>query len=129
MTNTNKPARLTKRDFFNAIAKCGFDFTAIDERITADAMKQFADNELELLAKKNASDRKPTKVQQENEAIKAKILAVMDTTPATVSEIMKRDEVLSALSNQKISALMTQLINDGMVKKIEEKRKSFFTLA
>ena len=129
MTNTNTPARLTKRDFYNAIAKCGFDFTAIDERITADAMKQFADNELELLAKKNASDRKPTKVQQENEAIKAKILAVMDTTPATVSEIMKRDEVLSALSNQKVSALMTQLANDGMVKKIEEKRKSFFTLA
>ena len=53
----------------------------------------------------------------------------MDTTPATVSEIMKRDEVLSGLSNQKVSALMTQLINDGMVKKIEEKRKSFFALA
>ena len=86
-------------------------------------------SEMMVALDKKSTSTKPTKAQQENEGIKAKILAVMDTTPATVSEIMKRDEVLAALSNQKVSALMTQLVNDNMVVKTEEKRKSYFALA
>lgn len=133
MTNTTKTRRITKKDYYAAIIKGieagAISVAGIDPDITDDMMLNFAENERELLAKKNSAERKPTKVQQENEAIKSKILAVMDTTPATVSEIMKRDEVLAALSNQKVSALMTQLVNDDMVVKTEEKRKSYFALA
>lgn len=133
MTNTTKARRITKKDYYAAIIKGIEDgsitLTNIDPDITDEMFTTFAANELDLLSKKTSADRKPTKAQQENEGIKAKILAVMDTTPATVSEIMKRDEVLAALSNQKVSALMTQLVNDNMVVKTEEKRKSYFALA
>lgn len=133
MTNTTKARRITKKDYYAAIIKGIEDgsitLANIDPDITDEMFATFAANELDLLSKKTSADRKPTKAQQENEGIKAKILAVMDTTPATVSEIMKRDEVLTALSNQKVSALMTQLVNDNMVVKTEEKRKSYFALA
>ena len=36
---------------------------------------EFIEHELELLAKKNSSDKKPTKVQEENKGIKDAILA------------------------------------------------------
>ena len=56
--------KMTKRDYFNALLN-------VEEVKANSAMVTFIEHELELLSKKNASDRKPTATQKENEAIKA----------------------------------------------------------
>jgi len=110
--------KLTKREHFEAI-KAKYP-------LTEDEVK-FIDRELELLAKKNASgaNRKPTATQKENEVIKTNILEVLaDGKQRTVTEIVKVLE--GDYTNQKISALVRQLIADGKVEKVVDKRKSYF---
>lgn len=79
--------------------------------------------------KRNSADRKPTKAQVANEALKAKVAEVLTDAPATVTELMARDEALSTLSNQKVSALVNALVDEGRAVKTVEKRKSYFTRA
>lgn len=80
--------------------------------------------------KKNSADRKPTKTQEANANIKSEILAVLaDGVARTVSEIMTAVPALTTASNQKASALVKQLVEDGSVKRTEVKRKAYFTLA
>ena len=92
-----------------------------------DAMVAFIDHELELLAKK-AGSKKPTKTQEENEVIKAEILNVLDENGMTVTEVQSKSDVLGSLSNQRVSALLRQLIADGKVVKNVDKKKSYFSL-
>lgn len=79
--------------------------------------------------KRNSAERKPTKAQVANEALKAKVLTVLTADPATVTDLMARDADLGALSNQKVSALVNALVDDGKATKTVEKRKSYFALA
>jgi len=73
---------------------------------------------------------KPTKAQVENAALRAKVLALMDTTPRTVSEVMALDpDGIGSLTNQKVSALLNSAVATGEVVKTVEKRKSYFRLA
>lgn len=80
----------------------------------------------DLVAKKNAT-RKPTKAQAENETVKEQILAVMDNgVDYTVTDIMK---AVGLESNQKASALVRQLKDDGKVVRKEVKGRAYFSLA
>lgn len=113
--------KMTKREMFEQI-KANYALT--------EAEVEFIDHELELLAKKNASggERKPTATQKANEGVKDAILEVLaDGTAKTVTEIVKTLD--GDFTNQKISALVRQLIADGKVEKIVDKRKSFFKIA
>lgn len=113
--------KMTKRDYFTAILE--------KYPLTADE-KAFVEHELELLAKKNASDRKPTAQQTANEGIKTAILDGMTPNRLyTVTEIQKEIPECAELSNQKVSALIRQLKDAGLVIKTEDKRKSYFSLA
>lgn len=91
-------------------------------------MVAFIDHEIELLNKKSAN-KKATKTQEENVGIKAEILNVLTADGATVSEIQAKSDVLSALSNQRVSALLRQLVESGSVVKTVDKKKSYFSLA
>ena len=89
----------------------------------------YLENELALLDKK-ASNKKATKTQEENVGIKATILEVLATIGSgTVTNIQNSNEKLSALSNQKVSALVRQLVESGDVVKTVDKKKSIFSLA
>lgn len=92
-----------------------------------EAMVAFIDHELELLAKK-ASNKKPTKTQEENEGLKVEILNVLTNEGMTVTEIQSKSVVLGDLSNQRVSALLRQLVADGKVAKNVDKKKSYFSL-
>jgi len=92
-----------------------------------EAMVAFIDHELELLAKK-ASNKKPTKTQEENEGLKVEILNVLTNEGMTVTEIQSKSVVLGDLSNQRVSALLRQLVTDGKVAKNVDKKKSYFSL-
>ena len=89
----------------------------------------YLENELTLLDKK-AQNKKATKTQEQNIGIKATILKVLATIGSgTVTDIQNGNEELSALSNQKVSALVRQLVESGEVVKTVDKKKSIFSLA
>ena len=89
----------------------------------------YLENELALLNKK-AQNKKATKTQEQNVGIKTTILEVLATIGSgTVTDIQKGNEELSALSNQKVSALVRQLVESGEVVKTTDKKKSIFSLA
>ena len=89
----------------------------------------YLENELALLDKK-AQNKKATKIQEQNKGIKATILKVLATIGSgTVTDIQNGNEELSALSNQKVSALVRQLVESGDVVKTTDKKKSIFSLA
>ena len=80
----------------------------------------------DLHAKKNAT-RKPKKAQEANEGIKAQILEFMENGKAyTITEIQK---AIGIETNQKTSALVRQLKDDGLVLRNEVKGKAYFTKA
>ena len=89
----------------------------------------YLENELALLSKK-AQNKKATKTQEQNIGIKATILKVLAIIGSgTVTDIQNGNEELSALSNQKVSALVRQLVESGEVVKTTDKKKSIFSLA
>ena len=89
----------------------------------------YLENELALLDKK-AQNKKATKTQEQNVGIKATILEVLATIGSgTVTDIQNGNEELSALSNQKVSALVRQLVESEEVVRTTDKKKSIFSLA
>ena len=105
-----------------------------DEHIVGnEQFKAYLENELELL-KKKSENKKATKNQEQNMEIKADILAVMvNMAPSTATEIMNAvkstDTVQYAtLTNQRVSALLKQLIEDNKVVKTIDKKVSKFAL-
>lgn len=118
---TNK--KITKRERFESLLTI--------PAVQADAgLVDFINHELELLAKKNSADKKPTAQQTANEAIKSAIVEAMEANRLyTVTEIQKSVAECAELSNQRVSALLRQLKDDGVVVRTEDKRKAFFSLA
>ena len=118
MSNAKK---MTKKDYFNAML-------AIPAVAENKAMVEFINHEIELLTKKNSANRKPTAQQVENASLKEVILGVLvDSGKAmTVTEIQKSSTALVDLSNQRVSALVRQLMDSGEVARVEDKRKAYF---
>lgn len=117
--------KMTKKDYFNLIA----EIVANADVENQDDIQAFISHEIELLEKKS-SKSKPSKTQKENEGIMQEIVSVLATldTPVTVTELMKADETMAVYSNQKLSALLKKLVDNGTVKKTVEKKKSYFFL-
>ena len=118
---TNK--KITKRERFESLLTI--------PAVQADqGLVDFINHELELLAKKNSADKKPTAQQTANEAIKSAIVEAMEANRLyTVTEIQKSVAECAELSNQRVSALLRQLKDDGVVVRTEDKRKAYFSLA
>jgi hypothetical protein len=112
--------KVTKREVINMMLA--------DEVVSANAVyKAYLEHELELLDKKS-ENRKPTKAQQENEGVKERILAALSDEGQTVTDILAKMGD-STLSNQRVSALLRQMVADGKVVKGSDKRRSLFSLA
>ena len=111
--------KMTKRDYFTAI---------LSKYPLTDAEKAFVEHELELLEKKNSSEKKPTAQQVANEGIKAAIVAGMSPNRLyTVTEIQKEIPECAELSNQRVSAILRQMIGVS-INRTEDKRKAYFSL-
>ena len=88
------------------------------------------DNEIALLAKKNSAEKKPTIQQVANEGIKTAIVDGMESgTAYTITDIIKSVPACAELTNQRVSALMRQLVESGAVVRTEDKRKAYFSKA
>lgn len=115
--------KITKREKFEMLM-------AIAEVQANPILSEFIERELELLAKKNSAEKKPTEKQTENAGIKEVIVEVLtdEENGMTISAMQKKCADLAEYSNQKISALVRQMILDGVVVKTEEKGKAYFRL-
>ena len=101
------------------------------------AMKAVEDNKevteklealIESISKNNSAEKKPTTTQKANEEYKKAILSFMEVGKKyTISELMKEVVELADLSNQRVSALVRQLKDSGLVERTEEKRKAYFS--
>lgn len=106
-----------------------FRMAGSEEVFTAEEVIEKLLGMAQALEAKSNAPKKPTKVQEANEGIKAHIAEVLvGQTPKTISEIMALSETLGAMSNQKVSALVGQMVKAGSLVRTEEKRKAFFSL-
>ena len=115
-----KTKKMTKAQMFAQI-KANYPLTT--------AEVEFIDHELALLAKKNSAEKKPTAQQTANEGVKTAIVEGMERNRLyTVTEIIKSIPACADMTNQRVSALLRQLVEGGAVKRTEDKRKAYFSL-
>ena len=115
---TNK---MTQRDFYNEII-------ALAEANEREDIVEFAKGRIAVLDKKSGN-KKPTKTQEENAVLKNVILNTLTNEGVTVTDLQNKNEELSVLSNQRVSAILRQMVLDGKVVKVVEKKKAYFSLA
>lgn len=115
--------KMTQKDYFNEII-------ALAKANDRQDLVDFAKGRIEVLDKKSAN-KKPTKTQAENEGYKDAIRSALATVDkgVTVTELQGLDDTLGTLSNQRVSALLRQMVEVGEVAKTVEKKKSYFSLA
>lgn len=87
----------------------------------------FLTHERELLERKSSNSGQ-TKTQKENEILKEKIVETLKELNkfSTITEIQESNTELADLSNQKISALLKQLVDTNVIEKVIEKKKAYF---
>lgn len=113
----------TQREYFNEIM-------AIVKDAGRDDLVEFVKGRVALLDKKSAN-RKQTKTQKANEDIKDIIFDVLAENGGamTVTEILASGKFEESFSNQKISALLKQMVDAEVVDKVVDKKVSRFKIA
>lgn len=120
MANTKK---LTKRDHFKSL----LTIPAVSANQT---LVDFINHELELLDKKNAAPSKPSANQVANENFKTAILNGMtENRLYTITELTKAIPAIADLANQRVTAIVRQMVTEGSIVRTEDKRKAYFSLA
>ena len=115
--------KITKRDHFNAL----LNIPAVAEN---EGLVEFINHEIDLLNRKNSTEKKPTATQIANEALKTAILTEMENDRLyTISEMIKEFPCCADLSTPKVSAVIRLLKDEGAVIRTENKRKAYFSKA
>lgn len=113
----------TQKDFYADIVELAL---ANDRKDIAD----FAQGRIDLLAKKSAS-KKPTKTQEANEGLKKSIVEALGSDKLTVTEILAKVAPMypdTTLSNQKVTALVRQLVLDGVLARNANGKRTEFSI-
>ena len=109
--------KMTKADYFKQIMA---NYNLTDEE------KAFVEHELELLAKKNSAEKKPTAQQVANAGVADAIYNAMEEGKMyTITDFIKSVPECADLTNQRVSAIVRGMIGTK-VERIEEKRKAYF---
>lgn len=113
---------MTKREMFTAML-------AIPAVADNAEMTAFINHEIELLVKKSSAERKPTKVQLENENFKTVIFNYLAEigTARCIKELQAEIPEIAELSNQRVTHLMTALVNSNKVTKEYVKKTPFYS--
>ena len=89
-------------------------------------LAEFIEHEMELLAKKNSSEKKPTAQQKANANLCDVIVSNMEVGKLyTVTDLQKTIPECAELTNQRISALLRGMFG-SRIERVEEKRKAYF---
>lgn len=120
--------RLTKKDYFEMIKGVCADRTDIVD---------FCNHEIELLSRKNSKSG-ATKTQKENEIVANMLVEELAKVgkPITITDLMNTSEIVKGytlengnnLTNQKISAIFKQLVENNRIVKVVDKKKSYFSI-
>lgn len=118
-----KVKKVTKKEMFGKLIELAQENERTD-------LIAFCEHEIDLLNKKTSTSGQ-SKTQAENEKIKVIIAEELTriARAVTISELIKESENLGQYSNQKLSALLKQMVESGTVTKIIDKKKSLFTIA
>jgi hypothetical protein len=119
--------KMTKKEKFALIAET---IATVEVENKAE-MLDFINHEIELLNKKSGKSGQ-TKTQKENELLKENLLNAFESMdrPVTISEFQEKSAApIASLSNQKLSALLNQLVKAEKMVKTVEKKRSYFALA
>ena len=92
----------------------------------------FIDHEVELLNKKNSAERKPTINQMDNKKIKKIIADNIGDKSYTITEMIKA--LLSGtewaeITCSRLTAVCTQMVESGVLKRDVVKRKAYYKKA
>ena len=110
----------TIKDYLNEI------LTSYD---LSDEHRAFIEGRIEAVNKKSGSAKKPTATQVANEGIKQAIVeGMVEGTKYSISDMIKSISALEGLTNQKVSALVRQLIAEGKVERTVVKGVAYFSL-
>ena len=111
--------KITKREKFEMLLN-------VAEVKENEMLVEFINHEIELLARKNGSEKKPTAQQQANALIQQAILNGMEVGKRyTITELIKSIPECAELTNQRVSALVRQLMPTH-IERVEEKKKAYF---
>lgn len=117
---------MTKKEWYEELINMVDEMDITDGK-RKDA-KDFLTHELDLLNRKS-SKTTPTKKQRENTELKDAIVEVLSSysDPVSFSDF-KTNSALPPMSDQKLSALLRQLVTEMKVIRTEEKRHPFYSI-
>lgn len=121
--------KVTKRDYFEMIKGiCG----------DREDIVNFCNHEIELLSRKNSRSG-ATKTQKENLIVAEMLVEELAKVnkPTTITDLMNASDTIqnytlengNKLTNQKISAIFKQLVENKTIVKVVDKKKSYFSIA
>lgn len=124
-------AKFVKRDYFNTIGTIvsTADLTGIlPEGMTAADLSDFIQKQIDQLANRSGSSRKPTANQKANEGFKTEILSVLNGSDnlMRIADIQAANMNLTNLSNQKVNRLLIALRDAGLVGRTYIKKVAYF---
>lgn len=119
--------KVTKADNFKALLN-------LAEVAAHPELVEFINHELALLAKKS-TNRKPSKSQATSNTLRDIVLDVLYSADSaiTIAEIQEADSRLKVfngenISNQRIAAILTRLIGEGIVTKNTIKKRNYYSV-
>ena len=113
--------KLTKREKFEMVL-------AVPAIAENEVLREFIQHEMDLLTKKNSGEKKPTATQVVNEGIKSAILEFVNKNPKlfTITDFIKQVPECADMSNQRVNALVRQLLKAELVDRTEIKGRAYF---
>lgn len=123
MSTTKK---MTHKDYFTALLD-------MPEVQNYPGMTEFIEGRITALEKKASAPKKETEADKVKSGIKSDVLAFLSANEGkkfTITQMMKQVPNLPAeISNQRLTSLVTQMVREGEVERVVEKRVSYFTIA
>lgn len=115
--------KTTQKDFFNAIIAV---LNGRETEIPTADLVTFVKGRIEQLNRKQSKvSGKVAEKRAENEVLKARLVDILSAEPLCIADIKKFDE-FGGFETSKISALLTQLRNVGLVERTVVKGKPFY---
>ena len=134
---TTTTTKFTKKMDFTSIIEIleSAQTNSLVDSATATRLIARMNSEIELLAKKNASERKPTKTQIANVGLAKQILEIMN-----IGQIYTSTEIMKKLNNPdltlpKVTAVIRPMLTvtakgavnpNGVIERFEEKGRAYF---
>ena len=116
---------MTKKEYFKVIKEV-IETMELENR---SELLEFLNKEIDILERKSAN-KKLTANQTENIELMKKIeeVLILENKPMTIKEIQAKDVTLADKSNQRVSALLKKLKDEGKVERTEYKKVAYFKI-